>query len=121
RGTSLLNQAVWRQDTHLRTELVPGGLLSASPRLHIDRVARGHCDHCHPGRHAPAHVVSREREIEADLLPEQSPPNGHFYLLIRGRLRRPASPAILRPGPISASGCALLQLSSFRLGRNSWQ
>src|SRR5438105_3607665 len=95
--------------------------ISAFSRFHLDRTAGGDRHYRDPGGHAPACVVPREREIKADLLLEQSQTNGPRHLFICGRLSGPASPAVLRPGSNSASGRALLQLSSFRLGWAGWQ
>src|SRR5207302_5923302 len=79
----LLHWRACREDTHPGSEAVfPGRPLSASLRLHIDRTAGGHCDYRHSGRLAPARVVSRERDVQADVLFEQSPTNGPRNLLI---------------------------------------
>src|SRR5438876_7725426 len=58
-------------------------------------------------------------------LENQSPANGLRNLHICCRLPGPAPPAVLRPRPVSRywshPQLSLLQLSSFRLGRDSWQ
>src|SRR5438128_1630603 len=87
--------------------------------LYADRTARCHRHHRYPGRPAPAGVVSREREIQAGVLHEQSPTNGHRYLFVRRRQPGQTTAAVIRPGPISGYW-SLQQLSSFRLGGTSW-
>src|SRR5207249_8923479 len=86
--------------------------------LYADRIARSHRHHRDIGRFAPARIVSREREIQAGVLHEQSPTNGHRYLFVCGRQPGQVTSAVIRPGPISGHW-ALQQLSSFRLGRTS--
>src|SRR5436309_11427214 len=80
-----LHWRAWREDTQPGSGAVlPRRPLAASLRLHLDRTAGGHCDYRDSGRPAPARVVCREREIQADVLLEQSPSNGPRDLHICG-------------------------------------
>src|SRR5713226_1670561 len=48
---------------------------SAPPRLHADRIARGHCDYFDSGRHVAARAQPGQGEGPDDLLPEQPQAN----------------------------------------------